>query len=553
MSGKAEGGSCKSLKILAVGDVKGRISDLVKRLKTVNKKAGPFDMAFAVGSFFNNQPPNGVDHGESLDLWKSLKAGKVQLPFPLYILGPTHQSQVELFPDLNGCELAENIVYLGRGGCLKTNEGLTVAYLSGSSLKASTDPSLKIDPIKQVKTLEARTGCESSEFKGVDVLITTDWPCGVTNGAAQPPEGFLNKDDDSARTLIARMAVKLRPRYHLAGVRDTFYERLPYRNHRVMQEPARHTTRFIGLAEVGNLEKKKWLYAFNIVPMAALPSTELTAQPPNATEMPFKAKDIEVSEGGMNKPQINTFFYSDKPPEDDEKKGKKRKHDAEGGGNKKPFTPSGSCWFCLSSAEVEKHLVVSIGNHSYLALAKGGLTPDHVMVLPIACYPSSLEIPEEVADEISRFKSALKKCFKKELNSQAVFFERNYRQKHLQLQVCPIPRDSPFGITLEDCCQEQELELTEVPEHSSLQQMAPVGTPYFYAEWKNNKYFHRVRKGFPMQFGREVLAHKDLLNAEDRVDWRECKVDKETETAMTQKFRQLFKPYDFTLEDDDDE
>ena len=45
-----------------------------------------------------------------------------------------------------------------------------------------------------------------------------------------------------------------------------------------MQEPPRHTTRFIGLAEVGNLEKKKWLYAFNIVPMAALPSTELTAQ-----------------------------------------------------------------------------------------------------------------------------------------------------------------------------------------------------------------------------------------------------------------------------------
>ena len=44
MSGKAEGGSSKSLKILAVGDVKGRISDLVKRLKTVNKKAGPFDM-----------------------------------------------------------------------------------------------------------------------------------------------------------------------------------------------------------------------------------------------------------------------------------------------------------------------------------------------------------------------------------------------------------------------------------------------------------------------------------------------------------------------------
>ena len=67
--------------------------------------------------------------------------------------------------------------------------------------------------------------------------------------------------------------------------------------------------------------------------------------------MPFKAKDIEVSEGGMNKPQINTFFYSDKPPEEDENKGKKRKHDAEGGGNKKPFTPrcvSSDHWFFVS-------------------------------------------------------------------------------------------------------------------------------------------------------------------------------------------------------------
>ena len=57
-----------------------------------------------------------MDHGESLDLWKGLKAGKVQLPFPLYILGPTQQNQVKLFPDLNGCELAENIVYLGKLG-----------------------------------------------------------------------------------------------------------------------------------------------------------------------------------------------------------------------------------------------------------------------------------------------------------------------------------------------------------------------------------------------------------------------------------------------------
>ena len=54
-----------------------------------------------------------------------------------------------------------------------------------------------------------------------------------------------------------------------------------------------------------------------------------------------------------------------------------------------------------------------------------------------------------------------------------------------------------------------------------------------------------------MQFGREVLAHSDLLNVEDRVDWRECKVNRETEVRMTQEFRDLFKPYDFTVDEDD--
>ncbi len=75
---------------------------------------------------------------------------------------------------------------------------------------------------------------------------------------------------------------------------------------------------------------------------------------------------------------------------------------------------------------MEKHLVVSIGDHAYMALAKGGLTPEHVMILPIAHYASSMDIPEEVEKEVSKFKSALKKCFKKR-GKAVVFYERNYK------------------------------------------------------------------------------------------------------------------------------
>jgi hypothetical protein len=41
------------MKILACGDVKGQIGALLKRVETVHKKAGPFDMVFCVGQFFD--------------------------------------------------------------------------------------------------------------------------------------------------------------------------------------------------------------------------------------------------------------------------------------------------------------------------------------------------------------------------------------------------------------------------------------------------------------------------------------------------------------------
>jgi len=45
--------SSKTLKILACGDVKGQIGALIKRVETVNKKAGPFEMVLCVGQFFD--------------------------------------------------------------------------------------------------------------------------------------------------------------------------------------------------------------------------------------------------------------------------------------------------------------------------------------------------------------------------------------------------------------------------------------------------------------------------------------------------------------------
>merc|ERR1712026_615776 len=94
-------------------------------------------------------------------------------------------------------------------------------------------------------------------------------------------------------------------------------------------------------------------------------------------------------------------------------KEREREQRKQGKDQRGPPKPAGPCWFCLSSAEVEKHLIVSVGSHAYLALPKGGLTDDHVLICPIGHHSNQISLPEEAVQEVNKFKSALRKMYKK--------------------------------------------------------------------------------------------------------------------------------------------
>lgn len=70
----------------------------------------------------------------------------------------------------------------------------------------------------------------------------------------------------------------------------------------------------------------------------------------------------------------------------------------------------------------------------YLALAKGGLSDDHVLILPIGHYQSVVELSAEVVEEVEKYKATLRKFFKSR-GKRCILFERNYKSHHLQLQV----------------------------------------------------------------------------------------------------------------------
>lgn len=104
---------------------------------------------------------------------------------------------------------------------------------------------------------------------------------------------------------------------------------------------------------------------------------------------------------------------------------------------------SRDCWFCLSSPSLESHLITSIGEHYYCALAKGPLVEDHVLVIPIEHIPTTLLSPPECETELIRFQNSLKMYFKNQ-GKEAVFFEWVFKRgSHANLQV---KNSSPFHL-----------------------------------------------------------------------------------------------------------
>ncbi|EFP11314.1 hypothetical protein CRE_31174 [Caenorhabditis remanei] len=259
--------TAQQAKILCCGDVNGNFVKLIEKLTVTEKKNGPFDSLFCVGEFF----------GDDDEANQKVIKGKMKFPIPTYILGPSNPRYSHLYPE-ESIEFSSNLTYLGKKGLVNTASGLQIAYLSGVE---GTSKEMSCFDKSDVEELLNPLGTQVG-FSGTDILLTSMWPTDVARHSIDQPSVPI-----PGSILLSKLAAQLKPRYHFAGL-GGHYERQPYRNHQVHLEPASHTTRFIGLAPVGNKEKQKWLYACNVKPMRKMEKLELTAQPPNASESPYR-------------------------------------------------------------------------------------------------------------------------------------------------------------------------------------------------------------------------------------------------------------------------
>ncbi|RZB71826.1 zinc finger CCCH domain-containing protein 64-like isoform X2 [Glycine soja] len=481
-------------RILLCGDVLGRLNQLFKRVSSVNKSAGPFDALLCVGQFFPDSP-------EQLEDFTKYIEGGSHFPLPTYFVGDYGVAAPKLLLQaskdsanqgfkMDGFKVCHNLYWLKGSGKFSLF-GLSVAYLSGrKSSSAQQFGTYTEDDVDALRAIAEEPGI-------VDLFLTNEWPSGVTNRAADSdiPAGL--SDAAGGDSTVSELVQEIKPRYHIAGTKGIYYAREPYSN-----VDAVHVTRFIGLASVGNKDKQKFIHAISPTPASTMSSTEIAMKTTNTTLSPYTYEEKRTSpmdstkrsSDSISDPQYWRYDVSQKRQKHEAGHGDKLcfkfvssgscprgekcnfrhdtdareqcmrgvcfdflnkgkcergpdcnfKHSLQDEGGRLPSRRPGSgrskeCWFCLSSPNVESHLIISIGENYYLALAKGPLVEDHVLIIPVEHMPSTLSMSSESEIELSRFQNSLKSYCKSQ-EKEVIFFEWvSVRGTHANLQAIPIP------------------------------------------------------------------------------------------------------------------
>lgn len=434
-------------------------------------------------------------------------------------------------------EICENLHYLGRKGVFTLASGFTVAYLSGTEAKEGSKEQWQFDKkdIIAVRNSCLKNFANMDDYRGIDFLLTSQWPSGIV------------EDEPNTSKLISFLSLGVKPRYHFCGMNDKHYEKPPFRYPAQNTRSIEAVSRFISLAKQNNKTKSKFLYALNASPVSTMRLTDLMQKSTDEIECPFIS--IDFSDFGSQASESTQFFWSQEDNND-----RKRSKNSEQQRKKfKPMMDQEKCWFCLSSGDVEKHLIISIGENFYIALAKGPVNNFHALILPVDHVQSSANLSEEHFQELELFKRALKKFYESK-NMCAVFFERNYKSSHMQVNAIGIDKDVEWQLkqTFTEKSEEFSLTFETIPKLMSSKDL-PERSPYFVIELPSNEtLITRQMNRFPINFGRDFLCAETILNAEDRIDWRNCQLPRGIEEDLVRNFRVGYKDFDFIQDDDDD-
>ncbi|RLV92122.1 CWF19-like protein DRN1 [Spathaspora sp. JA1] len=416
--------------------------------------------------------------------------------------------------------ISKNLTYVSSPvNIIKLTSGLVIMMISGNANEQEI-----FNQINQVNVK-------------VDILITYEWPQTIAH---------LEQLTLVGSEVIDQVIKSVKPRYHFAvgNVTGKFFELEPF------AWDSSEITRFISLAQEGT--GSKWFYAFTL--------SHIQEDVAKIRENPFTTKVIkkralpEVTEDNNTKEVTTTKKIKTVSPD--------------------------SCFFCLGNPKTEAHMIVSIGTHSYLTIAKGPLTRSnrnlffsgHGILIPIQhipCIRSNSEVPVQespIYKEIMKYQHALVSAFfDQKPDYRLVFFEiSRLTNVHLNIQFMPVEFQllSKFVSSLSERTRANNTKFTKNHKlnfqkftdlnHPDLIKIINESDYIMFTIWSsiNEPEIHITEledssKPIDIQFPRRVLA--DTLNLRNRVYWDKCQQPKIKEVEDCENFKKFLHNYDFTI------
>lgn len=320
-------------------------------------------------------------------------------------------------------------------------------------------------------------------------------------------------------------------RYHFSGA-TTFRQYAPFRTYGVT-----HGTHMITLASPGS--SQRGVYAADIKPLARMTEAQRAATACQTSTNLYEtnaAGHKRVQESVQEGVECATSPHS----------------------VRKWARTDNACWFCLGD-QMPAHLLILHATHVFVALAKGGLDPSHMVIVPIAHIGASTSMGfcDETIKEVERIMQAIRVLYREKFgDAQPYFFERcgetsGGKVRHMHIQVVAVQNKHvshvqnrcvdlarQYGVEARMKAQDDDDCAKALTEAKSLKLKE-----FFWAQLggtANVVVPFSTHKLLPVHFGRMVVA--TAMQLPDLVDWRTCVKEESEETNFARNLKSILMP-----------
>lgn len=168
---------------------------------------------------------------------------------------------------------------------------------------------------------------------------------------------------------------------------------------------------------------------------------DYSSPPPPQRESQSENEAGEITTPAESHPIVNIHRDPQRDMQSDMQRETQRERERQGELDARPHT---DCWFCLLNPSCEKRLIVTVLKEVFMSSARGGLTSDHTLILPVRHYANLKVAPASVIAETDSLTRKISQYFAQKNGSRVIFFERfipmkSARAMHTQIHAVPVP------------------------------------------------------------------------------------------------------------------